>query len=245
MNEFFTGNDFLLLLRLLIAHLIGDFLLQRKSWILQRQKLHAKAPSLYVHVLIIGVLTYLFSGYYHNFLIPAALIVLHFLTDLWKSYRRDNILVFLSDQLIHFATILIAWYFYVYPEFHTGDFLYELGNNRNFLILITAYIFIIWPSGYMITKFTKHWQDQLGDVKGLQDAGRWIGIFERVLILTFVLVNQYAAIGFLIAAKSVLRFGDVKNPDNRKSAEFILIGTMISFIIAIVTGIVVVHLIRQ
>jgi len=58
-----------------------------------------------------------------------------------------------------------------------------------------------------------------------------------VLILTFVLVNQYSGIGFLIAAKSILRFGDIKNPENRKEAEYILIGTMISFIVAILVGI--------
>ncbi len=244
MNEFLTDIDLSLLLRLLTAHLLGDFLFQRSGWISERQNLHFKAPTLYLHVLIIGLLTYLFSGQYQNFRIPLALTAAHFLTDLWKSYRTDNIFIFLSDQLIHFATIVIAWYFYVFPDIRPGDIIAYLFNNPKHLIIIVAYIFIIWPSGYMISKFTKHWQDQLGDVKGLQDAGRWIGIFERVLILTFVLVNQYAAIGFLIAAKSVLRFGDVKNPDNRKSAEFILIGTMISFIVAILTGIAVNHFIR-
>jgi hypothetical protein len=63
-------------------------------------------------------------------------------------------------------------------------------------------------------------------------------MLERILILTFVLIDQFAGIGFLIAAKSILRFGDIKNKENRKEAEYILLGTMISFIIAIAIGII-------
>ena len=243
MNEFLAGSDFALLLRLLIAHLLGDFLFQRKSWIIERQKSHWMAGSLYLHVFVIGLLTYLFSGIYNSFWIPMALMFSHFLTDLWKSYRVDNILTFMLDQFIHLVVIIFAWYFYVSPEIYFNNiFLGVLGNQNN-LIVIIAYIFIIWPSGFMIAKFTKSWQDQIGTRKGLADAGRWIGILERILILTFVLLNQFTGIGFLIAAKSILRFGDIKNPDNRKEAEFILLGTMVSFIIAIFTGIVAMRLI--
>ncbi|OYT13059.1 MAG: hypothetical protein B6I19_07100 [Bacteroidetes bacterium 4572_114] len=244
MNEFLASNDFTLLLRLLIAHLLGDFLFQRKSWIVERQKSHWKAGSLYLHVFIIGLLTYLFSGHYNNFWLPLSLMLSHFLTDLWKSYRTDNILTFMLDQSIHLVVIIFAWYFYVSPEINFTSILLGILDNQKYLIVIIAYIFIIWPSGYMIAKFTKPWQSQLGTTKGLTDAGRWIGIFERILILTFVLLNQFTGIGFLIAAKSILRFGDINNPDNRKEAEFILLGTMVSFILAIFIGFVAMRLIR-
>ncbi|MDK2969458.1 MAG: hypothetical protein PWQ65_561, partial [Bacteroidota bacterium] len=49
----------------------------------------------------------------------------------------------------------------------------------------------------------------------------------------------------LVAAKSVFRFGDLKDSGNRKLTEYILIGTLLSFGIAIVTGMIVVSIAAQ
>jgi hypothetical protein len=244
MNEIVTPENLAVFLRLLIAHLIGDFLLQRKSWIIQKQEKGWKALVLYLHVLIIGLLTYIFSGYYFNYWVPVFVMVTHLLTDIWKSTTNDNAKAFIVDQLIHLLVLIIAWYLYVCPVVTSIEWASGLLNNISFLSLLTAYIIVIWPSGYLIARLTKPWQQQVDINKGLPDAGRWIGMIERVLILTFVLVNQYAGIGFLIAAKSILRFGDIKNPENRKEAEYILIGTMISFIVAILTGIFALQLMK-
>jgi hypothetical protein len=54
--------------------------------------------------------------------------------------------------------------------------------------------------------------------------------------------SNWQAIGFLIAAKSVFRFGDLSQSKDRKLTEYILIGTLLSFGIAITTGLVVVAL---
>lgn len=238
MNELFTETNVALLLRLLLAHLVGDFLLQRKAWIIQKQEKRWKAPGLYLHVLIIGLLTYILSGFYFNFWIPLLVMLTHLIADIWKSATNDNAKAFILDQLVHLLVLITAWYLYIFPDITTLAWTTGLLNNIPFLTILTAYIFVIWPSGYLIAKITKSWQNEVDVNKGLNDAGRWIGMIERVLILTFVLVNQYTGIGFLIAAKSILRFGDIKNPENRKEAEYILIGTMISFIVAILTGIV-------
>jgi hypothetical protein len=244
MNELLANGDFSLLLRLIIAHLLGDFLFQRKSWIIDRQQKHWKAKSLYLHAFIIGLLTYVFFGQFGNIWLPMAIMITHLLTDLWKSYTNDDLLHFTLDQAIHLTVIVIAWYFYVMPNVNIFALVLSIADNSKILIVIISYFFIIWPSGYLIAKITKPWQEQIGTNKGLEDAGRWIGILERILILTFVLLNQFMGIGFLIAAKSILRFGDIKNPDNRKEAEFILLGTMVSFIVAIFTGVVALQLIK-
>ncbi|HEY2727429.1 MAG TPA: DUF3307 domain-containing protein, partial [Parafilimonas sp.] len=73
----------------------------------------------------------------------------------------------------------------------------------------------------------------------LSEAGKWIGVFERILVLTFVIVNHFEGIGFLIAAKSILRFNDIKADTMRKEAEYVLIGTLMSFASSIVVGILV------
>jgi hypothetical protein len=51
-----------------------------------------------------------------------------------------------------------------------------------------------------------------------------------------MLINQLGAIGFLIAAKSVFRFGDLRAETDRKRTEYILIGTLISFTLTIAVG---------
>ncbi len=67
----------------------------------------------------------------------------------------------------------------------------------------------------------------------LEKAGRWIGSIERIMAMVLVMLQQYTAIGFIIAAKSVLRYNDKKTG----KTEYVLIGTLLSFGIAILIGI--------
>jgi hypothetical protein len=79
----------------------------------------------------------------------------------------------------------------------------------------------------------------------LSRAGRFIGILERLFVFYFIVSGQWQAIGFLLAAKSIFRFGDLKESKDRKLTEYILIGTFLSFGIAILTAIIYLKLIRN
>lgn len=70
----------------------------------------------------------------------------------------------------------------------------------------------------------------------LLNAGWYIGVLERLFVFTFVVLNYWAGIGFLLAAKSVFRFGDLSRAKDRKLTEYILIGTLISFGLAILAA---------
>ena len=61
------------------------------------------------------------------------------------------------------------------------------------------------------------------------NGGRIIGQLERFLIYLFVLSGQPTGVGFLVAAKSVFRFGELSEHHNRLEAEYITIGTLLSF----------------
>lgn len=63
--------------------------------------------------------------------------------------------------------------------------------------------------------------------------GRAIGVLERALALTLVLLNQYGALGLVIAAKSVARF---KAMEDREFAEYFLVGTLASLLLAVAGG---------
>lgn len=73
-------------------------------------------------------------------------------------------------------------------------------------------------------------------LKGLPNAGKWIGYLERILILTFVFTSNIEGVGFLLAAKSVFRFGELSKAKDIKTTEYVLIGTFTSFTIAILLG---------
>ena len=136
--------------------------------------------------------------------------------------------------------ILGCWILLIHGNiFDIVTFLVSRTSNVGFWTVILSYILVIWPVGIWIGRITKPWRNEIKETssQGLEKAGLWIGRLERVLILTFVLLKHFEAIGFLIAAKSILRFGEIRTPNCRKEAEYILIGTMISFAIAIILGI--------
>jgi hypothetical protein len=64
---------------------------------------------------------------------------------------------------------------------------------------------------------------------------------ERLFVFTFVVMGRWEGIGFLMAAKSIFRFGDLKEAKDRKLTEYILIGTLLSFGIAMALGVAVVY----
>ncbi len=77
----------------------------------------------------------------------------------------------------------------------------------------------------------------------LPRAGRYIGWLERFLILTAVLLQAPTAVGLVLAAKSVFRFGEISR--NRQAAEYFLIGTLISVSEAVLVGLLVHWLLRS
>jgi hypothetical protein len=132
------------------------------------------------------------------------------------------------------------------------EFQMSLLNETN-LLLATMVIFLTTPCSYIVKMFIAKWTphmpadkeygkkegDEVEEKKSqesLEDAGKYIGIFERLFVFVFVISSNWEAIGFLLAAKSVFRFGDLTTAKDRNLTEYILIGTLFSFGIAILIG---------
>lgn len=64
-------------------------------------------------------------------------------------------------------------------------------------------------------------------------------LYLHFLVHAVLVLNQWIAIGFLITAKSVLRYGDLSQSKDRKLTEYILIGTLTSFGFALETGLLI------
>lgn len=230
-----------LLLRLLIAHLLTDFVLQPKAWVDDRKKHKIKSTSLIWHVLLTALFAYVFSGLYSNWWLPLVILISHYIIDLIKSYLPDNLYTFIIDQAMHVLVIVVVW---LIIDHQWDTFCTKISTitlNDKFWIIAFGYLLVSWPLGIVIGIATAKWRKDLTTRKAaadeLADAGKWIGICERVLILTFVLTQQYTAIGFLMTAKSILRFGD-KDKDTEKKTEYILVGTLFSFASSALLGVI-------
>lgn len=237
-----TTPEVIIFLRLLVAHILADFFLQRTKWITGKQD-GARSIYLYYHIAVVGVLTYLFLGKWQQWQLPVFIMATHYLIDIWKSYKGDTFRYFVIDQLLHLSMLIIgwAWYIGIEPEFIQS--FWTGVNNTGFWIILSSYLLVLRPVGFFIEKLTSRWSDELNALpesfNGLNKAGTWIGYLERFIILTFILAGQYGAIGFLIAAKSIFRFnGKVQSERDRKLTEYVLIGTLLSFTLAILVGII-------
>lgn len=233
-----------ILLRLLMAHLLGDFLFQPQSWVKAKESKKEKAPQLYYHVLVVTVLTYVFLWDWSKWYIPLIVMGSHLVIDIWKSHRRNSFIYFLLDQLLHLAVIFLIWIAVYFNSHLVITWVIKYLNSSHFWTLVLSYYLVIGPLGIAIGKATEKWQKEAAmNAGGLSKAGMWIGRCERVLILTFIISNQYTALGFLMAAKSILRFGD-KDDREQKKTEYILVGTLISFSSAAIVGVIVNHILK-
>lgn len=221
------------LLKLILAHLLTDFILQPKSWIDERSKRHFASFKLYLHGLITGLVALLFAGLAYW---PVALIILvtHILIDGWKSYQREAIGFFIVDQILHITVIVACWYYLFVSKTEIIRAVNTVSVNKDLWILVTATIFLTNPAGILIGQLTRGWREKISNPESLANAGKWIGIIERLIVFIFVLLGQYAAISLLIAAKGIIRFNEKDRPEVK--TEYLVIGTLMSIGIALMVG---------
>ncbi|WP_034892495.1 DUF3307 domain-containing protein [Gillisia sp. Hel_I_29] len=237
----------MILLQLLIAHILTDFVLQPGSWITHKRKFKQRSYLLIIHSLIAGVLSVVLLQNIQFWYVGLFITITHYFIDWWKlTQKEDTLKYFLLDQLFHVVMIMLAW-LYISNNFNEilPGIQYVL-NSTAILAIISVYLIVIFPTGFLIGKATKIWQSEIEithQKNSLEAAGRYIGIFERILVLTFILTNNFSAIGFLIAAKSILRFSEKSETGARKQTEYVLIGTLMSFAITIILGLLVRNLI--
>jgi hypothetical protein len=236
------------LIRLLLAHFASDFILQNK-YLVDNKKWVSK--QMLIHIAIVFITTLALSK---SFVISLSIAMLHWIVDalkiqLLKKNRNWESRLFFIDQLIHLMSIITIWtiHFKISIKLYKAIELPFL--NYKISLIILAYVFVIYPVGHIIKYLTSKISPTKpsNDIKEnsnsseILDGGKLIGQFERLIILTFVLLNQYEAIGFLITGKSIIRFAQ---KDENLRSEYVLVGTMMSYAIAIITGVIINNLLN-
>lgn len=232
-------STFIILVKLIAAHLLGDFIFQTDKMCADKfsSSPARKYIALLSHALVQALLTYVFVAEWQNWIIPTVIAVSHFVIDWIKTLsKRQHIIGFVSDQLAHYTVIICLWwiFFYNMPDYvPSGELL-----SMKFWLMFTAFIAVLTPTSILIKLFIEYekWLPSDAMSEGLPNAGKWIGYLERILILTFIFTSNIEGIGFLLAAKSVFRFGELNRAKDIKTTEYVLIGTFASFTIAILIG---------
>lgn len=229
----------IILIKLIAAHLTGDFLFQSDRMCANKfsNNTTAKYKALILHAFIQAALAYVFVSQWNCWIIPAVIGASHFIIDYVKSMsKRKDFISLIWDQLAHFCVIIGLWWF-AFARLPQLDMADEILSTT-FWLIITAYIAVLAPTSIFIKSFIdfEKWMPSDALSQGLPNAGRWIGYLERILILTFIFTDNIEGIGFLLAAKSVFRFGELNKAKDIKITEYVLIGTFASFTIAILIG---------
>lgn len=237
-------NELDLLLMLLLAHVLGDFYLQPLSWVKDRLQWHFKSRKLQLHVSVHMGLSLLVLlvwqwgyGWQHDSLMAVLLALTiggsHYLIDVAKSYSNNGLAAFLLDQLAHLSVLVLLWSAYT-DNWHWWPPRLPTG----WLLVGMAYLLVLTPASVLIGQLLRSWRPELLalPVQGLLAGGHYIGMLERALLLTFVLLDQFAAVGFLLAAKSIFRFGDLSRAQDVKFTEYVLLGTLLSISISLGIG---------
>lgn len=232
---------------LLAAHLIVDFLIQTDEVAGKKRRF----SILLRHSLHIGVVSYLLLGIVEAWPVALVMLVSHLLIDSAKSRaKKVTLRVFLADQAAHLTVILGACIFIVESRLYAaqGLWLRLIGREYYRYLLVLAGLIVAVKAVSIVIRLMFQSLDlphervvELRGGGGITDGGRIIGYLERSLIYIFVLAGQPGAIGFLIAAKSVFRFGDVRDRNHRTEAEYIIIGTLSSFLFGIAVAYSVRH----
>lgn len=225
-----------LFLSLLLAHLVGDFLLQTDSLCAKKRERRFSCGFLYVHAVIIAILSLLTLWDLSFWPIALTIGVSHLIIDGIKaSMKKESIWLFVSDQMLHIVILAVAANICVAKCAWTSPL--WLTDQTLKVVAVAIAAIVCWkPANILIKYILKYCKmDIPEDNTNLFHAGKLIGTLERWLILTFLLIGRYEVIGFLIAAKSIIRFGE-KDTDR---TEYFLAGTLLSIAIAVACGLLV------
>lgn len=240
---------------LLLGHILGDFYIQTSE---MSQKKENSLKWVWIHGLCYGgtmLVICLPMISYEMILGATAASLLHFAIDTIKfSYfsvlkhknKKTQVSdrnVFFIDQLLHILFLIIIAYTFVAQNVEIRewkvikDFFNTVTISETFFVAwILALLMIHKPANIAIQKLLMIYKPETEnvDLKRDKNAGRFIGTVERIIMLIFLSIQQYSAIGLVLTAKSIARYDRISK--ERDFAEYYLLGTLISTVVVIIVS---------
>lgn len=238
-----------LLIIFVLLHVLGDFYLQTDT--ISEKKI-SKYKYVMLHSIIYATVFCVGTILIWSLQIAIAILVLsvlHFMIDsvkylCIKYYNHDSeSIVYCTDQCIHILSLIITVIIFKYCNYNiafspeANGFLNMFINNGMAALRWACIILIVCkPANITIKKMLSKYKPSSkdgNDDNTIKNVGAFIGTLERIIIVLLLSVNQYAAIGLVLTAKSVARYDKIsKDPP---FAEYYLLGTLLSTLLVILT----------
>ena len=175
--------DVIILIKLISAHLVGDFIFQSDKMCSNKNSVILKTRLQWIglHSLIQGFFTYIFLADWNNWEIPILIIITHYLIDFIKIKTNSHgFIAFVWDQLSHYLVILLIWWgFYIIGPFYYGidNYVFSLKT----WIIFSSFIAILTPTAIFIKLFLnfENWTPVGENFKGLPNAGNGLDFWKE------------------------------------------------------------------
>lgn len=233
--------------QLLIAHAFADYYLQSNQMLLEKDTAKGLLKHVIIYSVVIGFVVIINNKNLASYSIISIFIVFlsHYLIDYFKirleqKYPNQSLSFFVLDQFVH---IIILWKLWHFSFINTGFVLFN-----DYLIHIMVLVYLLKPTSVLINKimvntYPNESQNWMESKK--YDEGQLIGYLERAIILMLYMSDQLGVISILIAAKTLVRYGqfqfDKKQNEGQLTPNKYLIGTLLSFLFGLI-GIVIISL---
>lgn len=209
------------ILILFICHIISDFYMQ--SNIIAKNKKNLNI-SMLKHSLIYSITYLLALGLVkEGTLYLIVIIISHLLIDVCSvhfknKYQDKECVIFCIDQILHLIVIYYCSFYIALKE----------TFPLNILTAILAILILIKPVSIFISLIFKTIFRNEKNVEEIK-IGRYIGYLERTIIFLLCIFNSISTIGFVLAAKTLVRYKDINTNENHFQEKY-LIGTLLSTI---------------
>ncbi|WP_435277098.1 DUF3307 domain-containing protein [Psychrobium sp. nBUS_13] len=219
---------------LVIAQVFFQYYCQPSRWLENRKERGLMSLSLIKHSLVQGIVgccvlawVTLDAGSLISLFLLLALS--HWVIDAMVYLMGFRVRVLLVAQALHsIILLLLAIHVHGIELLSLWDGLIKEIEPKHLAVVI-AYLLVLKPTSSMISALLATYSPiNREENEGLIAGGEIIGYLERLLMLTFVLVGQYAVIGFILAAKSIFRFGELNKASYRNLTEYVLLGSLLS-----------------
>lgn len=234
-----------------LVHIIGDFYVQTNNMAKKKDRslnwvfIHC---SLYLLTMMVSLLPFTsLKILKFGFVIAIGYAIVDVVKYKYINGRRrrrtltviEERNIFFVDQFVHCVNLIVVSYICVVCvgdlsiNIKISEILNIIGISGSYLLTWILLISIIHkPANIVISKLLKPYRPIEKDQDGRDNnAGRFIGTLERVIILIFISINQYSAIGLVLTAKSIARYDRISK--EKDFAEYYLLGTLISTLIVI------------
>lgn len=222
---------------LLLGHALGDFALQTDAMVRRKRE----PLVLLAHVAVVVAATWVALGLPPAWDLLALIALTHLGIDAAKlSWGGPGFQSFAVDQTGHLAALTLGAA--LFPDAYGNGLWARLASGPlpeaallpAGMAVGAALLLAVWAGGYAVAALMTGVK-MPATIDSLPRGGRLIGKLERLLIVMLVLAGEPDGIGFLIAAKSILRFNELAGTD-RHVSEYVIIGTLASFAWAIGVG---------